>query len=204
MFHRSLCCLGLRCLVLSSSWAIEKSRFFFWLMEWIMGSCSSDHVCHCAHLSLHWRTDPSEFPVQILAQPSAVSVGRTTGMSNNKNLHVDRKDMSKIYTHIVMSLVILGSLYFLYMICHIVCTYLWSSLSLCRGPLQNFYWPKWWWKQRLWKVSQEEYTASPAWWDAKEEKWKYVVILETKQKFNVFADSFPFSHLCSEFWHKAI
>lgn len=38
--------------------------------------------------------------------------------------------MNKIHTHIVMSLVILGSSYFLYMIYLIVCTYLWSSLSL--------------------------------------------------------------------------
>lgn len=38
--------------------------------------------------------------------------------------------MNKIHTHIVMSLVILGSSCFLYRICLIVCTYLWSSLSL--------------------------------------------------------------------------
>lgn len=52
-------------------------------------------------------------------------------MSNNKDLCVDRKGMSKIYAHIVMPLVILGSPYFLYRVCHCLHISIVQSQSVC-------------------------------------------------------------------------
>lgn len=51
-------------------------------------------------------------------------------MSKNKDLCVDRKGMSKIHTHIVMSLVILGSVHDLSHCLHISVV---QSQSVCAG-----------------------------------------------------------------------
>jgi len=108
----------------------RKPCFFFWPMKRTVGRLS-DLMWHCAHLSLLWSgwvTSPGEF--QVLAWCPAASVGMATGRTSKKRLSVDRKGMSYIPTRIVISFVILGPSYFLYMICPIACTYLWSRLSL--------------------------------------------------------------------------
>lgn len=128
-------CLGQSYLVLPSCWVTESpaSSSGLWSQQQEGMSCLSACMWHCAHLSSLWSdwfSNPGEFPVQVLAQPPAMSVGRATGRSSKKVLCVGRKDMNKVLTCIVMSLVALGPSYFLYVIYPIAWTHLWSRISL--------------------------------------------------------------------------